>query len=176
MYEAIDLELTEVLKNHGFSRIAVEANTLVVMYNGGCARCDIENSWNKTMQGFKKYAKDLIPEKEILQALISFISEKWLELQEKRIQQHQRQEELEKLRQEHQTDDDVHDAKVAQEEEQDLSVHLPPNINSVEHAIQIIQRNVKGEDHNIRIVLYADLSSHTFNPLSVAIRAPTSQG
>jgi hypothetical protein len=42
--------------------------------------------------------------------------------------------------------------------------------------MKIIKRTVKGEDKGIRIVLSAGLSCYTFNPLSVAVRAPTSEG
>lgn len=84
MYKVIQLELSDDLKNHGFSRIAIEADTLVIIYNGTSIRTDIEQSWNKTIEGFKKYSKDLIPKKETLQGVISFISEKWLDLSDER--------------------------------------------------------------------------------------------
>ena len=50
------------------------------------------------------------------------------------------------------------------------------NNEPVEYLVKVIKRTVKGEDAGIRIVLYAGLSSYTFNPLSVAVRAPTSEG
>jgi hypothetical protein len=50
------------------------------------------------------------------------------------------------------------------------------NNDPVEYITRIIKRTVKGEDAGIRIVLYAGLSCYTFNPLSVAVRAPTSEG
>jgi hypothetical protein len=182
MFEAIELELTDVLKNHGFSRIAIEANTLVIIYNGASTRCDIESSWNKTIQGFKKYTKDLILNKEVLQAVISFISEKWLELQLKRSELAQKQ--LERLQreqrrfQEGQQEQQInnYDEKPVLEVEEDLSLQLPRNSNPLDYTVRIIQRTVKGEDNNIRIILYAGLSSYTFNPISIVIRAPTSEG
>ena len=50
------------------------------------------------------------------------------------------------------------------------------NNDPVEYIIKIIKRTVKGEDAGIRVALYAGLSSYIFNPLSVAVRAPTSEG
>jgi hypothetical protein len=168
----IELELTEILINHGFSRIAIEADTLVVTYKDSSIRCDIERSWNKTIQGFTKYAKALIPKKEILQALISFISEKWLELQEKQSQRvHEQREQLQQQEEQKQPK-----PQIDQDGEQELSIHLPPSTNLIDYTVQIIKKTVKGEDHNIRLILYAGESSYTFNPLSIAIRAPTSEG
>lgn len=74
-------------------------------------------------------------------------------------------------------DDEIYNAAkelLDQEEFIDLS-NLVDN-NPVEYVTKIIKRTVKGEDGGIRIVLYAGLSSYTFNPLSVAVRAPTSEG
>jgi hypothetical protein len=74
-------------------------------------------------------------------------------------------------------DDEVYNAAKDLLEQEELIdganlVHNDP----VEYVVNIIKRTVKGEDIGIRIVLYSGLSCYTFNPLSVAVRAPTSEG
>lgn len=180
MYKVIEVELTEVLKGHGFSRIAIEGNTLVVIYNDGWIRSQIAVSdWTTTIESFRKYAKELISKKETLQAVISFISSKWFELVEQQRQNNQRSEDKTG------SDDDIassssssssSDSKKEPEEDQNLQDLLPRDTKPVEYSIDIIKRNIKGEDPNIRIIVYAGLSARTFNPLSVALRAPTSEG
>jgi len=74
-------------------------------------------------------------------------------------------------------DDQVYDAaKEFSEQEEFIDLANIVDNDPVEYIIRIIKRTVKGEDAGIRIVLYAGLSSYTFNPLSVAVRAPTSEG
>jgi phytoene dehydrogenase-like protein len=149
MYKVIDLELSNHLKNHGFSRIAIEADTLVIVYNGTSIRCDIEQSWNKTIEGFKKYSKDLIPKKETLQGVISFISEKWLDLsdeQRKRAEEHwekdqanaveerARREEEQKRQQEQKQQDQQQEEQRQQQQDSSSLLSLPPNTNPVEYV------------------------------------------
>lgn len=74
-------------------------------------------------------------------------------------------------------DDQVYNAaKELSEQEEFIDLANLVNNNPVEYVLKIIKRTVKGEDAGIRIVLYSGLSSYTFNPLSVAVRAPTSEG
>ena len=74
-------------------------------------------------------------------------------------------------------DNEAYDvAKDLIEQEEFIDLANLVNNDPVEYIIKIIKRTVKGEDTGIRIVLYAGLSSYTFNPLSVAVRAPTSEG
>ena len=61
-------------------------------------------------------------------------------------------------------------------EQEFTDVAVLVNSDPVEYVVNIIKRTVKGEDTNIRIVLYSGLSCYTFNPISVVVRAPTSEG
>lgn len=73
--------------------------------------------------------------------------------------------------------DDVYNAaKDLMEQEEFIDLANLVNNNPVEYVVNIIKRTVRGEDIGIRIVLYAGLSCYTFNPFSVAVRAPTSEG
>jgi hypothetical protein len=74
-------------------------------------------------------------------------------------------------------DDEVYNvAKDLVEQEELVAFAKLVNNDPLEYIVKIIKRTVKGEDIGIRIVLYSGLSCYTFNPLSVAVRAPTSEG
>jgi hypothetical protein len=173
-----ELELTDLLKGRGFSRIAIEANTLVVVCNDGWIRSQISvGDWGRTIETFRKAAKILIPDKETMQALVSFISKKWMDVlvlirlqDEQRRRQRKRRNSGGGYDTQNVTDTDT------DTEERRKKMGVRTEVNPVEYVINIVKRDVKGEDHNIRIIVYVGLSANTFNPLCLAIRAPTSEG
>ncbi len=74
-------------------------------------------------------------------------------------------------------DDEVYSAAKDLLEQKELIDNAKlANNDPVEYVVNITKRTVKGEDIGIRIVLYSGLSCYTFNLLSVAVRAPTSEG
>jgi DNA replicative helicase MCM subunit Mcm2 (Cdc46/Mcm family) len=76
-----EFQISDLLKSHGVSRIAKEGSTIVVQYNDQRIRFDIDGKkWYKTAENFEKASKGLVVDQETKQAIISCLSDNWLNL------------------------------------------------------------------------------------------------
>jgi hypothetical protein len=200
----LELELTPELKQAGIvERFAFysETNAIHILLNHQYTRKNIvfsvdKKDWNRTHKIFEKQLKQKgISKEHILQlldvldnnykAILSLTDQQSAEpdtSHKKQQQQPQRKSEmiaaLEAVLAE---DDDEEDGQQQVKEEaiidpsKDFDPYIP-NRDYVEFVIKNIKRNVKREDSLVRLLVYAGLTTYSYNPLCIGIRAPTTEG
>lgn len=158
-------QISSSLQEQGISEIRRECETIVVVYNNIHIRFDIQKSWSKTIDRFQIASKPYIKDKILLQSVIFCLSENWLKLQTQRTEEHSVDSQNNNLRK-------LKNPNI-------IPMHFDteiPNKEYIEYIISTIKRTVKREDVLIRQVLYAALSTYTFDPINLGIVAPTSEG
>jgi hypothetical protein len=161
----IAFDVTPALMEKGIKEIRKEGRTIAVIYNGTIIRFDIRKTWSSTVESFQYACKAYIQDTILVQSIISCLSQNWLKMNLSPYQ------------------NCLTETKNKSEIEVDCSgytrMDLISEIPSRDYAnfvTETIKKTVKREDVLVRQVLYAGLSAYTFEPLNLAILAPTSEG
>jgi hypothetical protein len=76
-------------------------------------------------------------------------------------------------------DKDQESSETSRESRVDSSTELDPYIQNgdyVERVMETAKKTIKQEDSLVRLLIYVGLTAYSHNPLSIGIRAPTSEG
>lgn len=176
MLPVIDFDISDVLNNHGVSRVSKEGTTILIQYKDKPIRFDVDSKrWSKTVQNFENESKRLFLDQETKQAIIFYLSDKWINL----INSIDRSEEA--AADGDNEDKYDKDRKSGVEEENSLidPAQLEtqiPDKDFAEFVIRTAKKTVKQEDSLLRQVFYVGLSVDSDNPLGLGIMAPTGEG
>ena len=165
MQSIIEFEIPNELKERGICTLQKEGKTIVVVYNDILIRFDIQKTWSKTVESFQNASKPYITDKELIQSIILCLSQNWLMINTSIYQNCAK--------------DNQNNSREESNGDRSVQIELESEISNRDYAnftIETIKKTVKREDVLIRQVFYTGLSTYTFEPMNLAIIAPTSEG
>lgn len=175
----IDFGITDELKQLGISRIAKEAKTIVIHYQGIPIRFDVLKDWTKTIASFEKVSKDIITDNKIIQKVSVCLSENWLKLCG---YDHQNNDTISNNGNDKGNSKEDHATEKEHNNTADNNIIPDPNSDKIpdkdyaEFVISTSKKTVKQEDVLVKQILYTGLSAYTHDPINLGILAPTAEG
>jgi hypothetical protein len=160
----IQFDVPIELRQRGVSAAAKEGKTILIVYNDIPIRFDIEKTWLKTAESFQNQSKPYITDDKLIQSIIFYLSNNWLKMNTATYQSNV-------------TDGQSESQERSSERCTEMKLETEiPHRDYTKFIIETIKKTVKREDVLIRQVLYTGLSTYTFEPLNLAVLAPTSEG
>jgi hypothetical protein len=141
----IDFEISDILKEHGVSKVAKQGTTILIQYSDKPLRFDIDSKkWSETVGNFENESKRLFLDQETKQGIIFYLSRKWFNLVNSNVRSEDAADDSEEKYDK--------DKKTGAEEEDDLLVdqsELETKVSDKDYAefvIRTAKKTVKQED------------------------------